>query len=104
MSAPPQEITHRFITLFPGRSAARSGALQTRDRYELRVYDGPGSAVHHFVLHRIRETLFVFSPARRALLQKGPNTFLRRVRRHDVAEILDRVRNPAPIVILAHEG
>jgi hypothetical protein len=42
--------------MFPGRSAARSGALQTRDRYELRVYDDPGSVVHHFVLHRIRET------------------------------------------------
>src|SRR5580704_10761331 len=37
--------------------AARSGALQTRDRYELRVWRDPGSAVHHFVLHRIRETL-----------------------------------------------
>jgi S-disulfanyl-L-cysteine oxidoreductase SoxD len=31
---------------FPGRSAARSGALQTRDRYALRVCDDPGSAVH----------------------------------------------------------
>src|SRR6202795_841920 len=30
----------------PGRSAARSGALQTRDRYKLRVWNGPGSAVH----------------------------------------------------------
>jgi hypothetical protein len=31
---------------FPGRSTARSGALQTRDRYERRVWDDPGSAVH----------------------------------------------------------
>jgi hypothetical protein len=42
--------------LFPGRSAARSGALQTRDRNALCAWDDPGSAVHHFVLHRIRET------------------------------------------------
>ena len=35
---------------FPGRSATRSGALQTRDR------NGPGSAVHRFTLHRVRET------------------------------------------------
>jgi hypothetical protein len=42
--------------LFPGRSAARSGALQTRDRYRLGVCDDPGSAVHRFALHRIRET------------------------------------------------
>jgi hypothetical protein len=28
------------------REAKRSGALQTRDRYELRVWNGPGSAVH----------------------------------------------------------
>jgi len=42
--------------MFPGRSAARSEALQTRDRYTFGVCEGPGSAVHHFVLHRIRET------------------------------------------------
>jgi hypothetical protein len=41
--------------MFPGRSAARSGALQTRDRRKLGVFCDPGSAVHHFVLHRIRE-------------------------------------------------
>jgi polyribonucleotide nucleotidyltransferase len=39
----------------PGRSAPRSGALQTRDRYEFRIWKGTGSAVHHFVLHRIRD-------------------------------------------------
>jgi hypothetical protein len=44
------------IAAFPGRSAAPSGALQTRDRYELRVWDDPGTAVHRFALHRIRET------------------------------------------------
>ena len=55
------------MALFPGRNAApkarlrasvaRYGdALQTQDRYELGVCDDPGSAVHHFVLHRIRET------------------------------------------------
>jgi hypothetical protein len=41
---------------FPGRSAARSGALLTRDRRRLGVCHGPGSAVHRFTLHRIRET------------------------------------------------
>jgi hypothetical protein len=40
--------------------AKRSDALQTRDRYELRVCDDPGSAVHHFVLHRIRETVLSY--------------------------------------------
>jgi hypothetical protein len=53
--------------MFPERSAARSAALQTRDRYELGVCDGPGSAVHRrsasktrvnalMALHRIRDT------------------------------------------------
>jgi len=31
-------------------------ALQTRDRYKLRVCDDPGSAAHRFTLRRIRET------------------------------------------------
>src|SRR4029077_18442345 len=47
---------------FPGRSAARSAALQTRDRNERRARSDHGSAVHHFVLHRIRETLRIISP------------------------------------------
>jgi hypothetical protein len=50
---------------FPGRSAARSGALQTRDLYELRVWDDPGSAVHRFALHRIRETILQNTLTRR---------------------------------------
>ena len=33
----------------------RSGALQNRDRNKLRVRDGPGSAVQHFVLYRVRD-------------------------------------------------
>jgi hypothetical protein len=33
----------------------RSGALQTRDRCGLGVFNGPGSAVHRFALHRVRE-------------------------------------------------
>jgi len=33
-----------------------SGALQTRDRSTLRVWNDPGSAVHHFVLRRVRES------------------------------------------------
>jgi hypothetical protein len=46
---------------FPGAAqhgAKRNDALQARDRYQLRVFDDPGSAVHYFVLHRIRETSF----------------------------------------------
>src|ERR1700731_2301082 len=41
--------------LFPGRSAARSDALQTRDRYILGVWNDPGSAAHRFALRRVRE-------------------------------------------------
>jgi hypothetical protein len=44
--------------LFPGatqHAAKRSDALQIRDRSELRVNNDPGSAVHRFALHRIRE-------------------------------------------------
>src|SRR5437879_7910900 len=44
----------------PGRGAARSIALQTRDHHRHRVYCDPGSAVHHsrfaLALHRIRDT------------------------------------------------
>src|SRR5947208_3829783 len=44
----------------PGRSAARSIALQTRDRHRHRVCCDPGSAVHHsrfaLALHCIRDT------------------------------------------------
>jgi hypothetical protein len=39
-----------ILRTFPGRSAARSDALLTRDRND------PGSAVHRFTLHRVRET------------------------------------------------
>jgi hypothetical protein len=35
--------------------ARYSGALQTRDRQGLGACDDPGSAVHRFALHRIRE-------------------------------------------------
>src|SRR5258707_577583 len=34
----------------PGRSAPRSGALQTRDRYEHRRWNGPGPAAHYSAL------------------------------------------------------
>ncbi len=46
--------------------ANRNDALQTRDRYELSVWDGAGSAAHHFaalVLRCIRDT--VLEPLRR---------------------------------------
>src|SRR5579864_2147811 len=42
---------------FPGRSAARSGALQTRDRYALSAWGDPGSAVHHFAPSALRAAL-----------------------------------------------
>jgi hypothetical protein len=45
------------VAAFPGRSAARSDALQTRDRHKRGVRYDPGSAMHHFVLHRIRDTV-----------------------------------------------
>src|SRR5208282_3333602 len=52
--------------------AQRSDALQTRDRYKLRVWDDPGSAVHRhsaskthvnalMALHRIRETRLILA-------------------------------------------
>src|SRR5918997_5171734 len=46
-------MTSTPITLLPVRvsraqrnMSAANGALQTRDRYELRIWNGPGSAVH----------------------------------------------------------
>jgi hypothetical protein len=47
------EAIKKNCNAFPGRSAARSDALQTRDRYELSVLYDPGSAVHH---HSARKT------------------------------------------------
>src|SRR4029077_191279 len=49
----------RITTRFPGAAqhvAKRSDALLTRDRNRRRVQSDPGSAVHRFALHRIRET------------------------------------------------
>src|SRR5207247_6597204 len=37
--------TSRYLLSCPGRSAARSDALRTRDRYKLRAWNGPASAV-----------------------------------------------------------
>jgi hypothetical protein len=34
---------------------AHNGALQTRDRSRLGVWNDPGSAVHRYALHRVRE-------------------------------------------------
>jgi hypothetical protein len=47
------------IFRFPGAAQHERSevfAPQTRDRCELGVYEGPGSAAHRFTLHRIRET------------------------------------------------
>jgi hypothetical protein len=46
---------------FPGAAqhgAKRNDALQTRDRYKLEVCYDPGTAAHHYVLRRIRETTY----------------------------------------------
>jgi hypothetical protein len=44
---------HTTLATFPGRSAARSDALLTRDPVYISIMDS-GSAVHRFTLHRIR--------------------------------------------------
>jgi len=48
---------HYSFASSPGaaqRRAKRNGALQNRDRYELRDWKGPGSAVQHFAIARRR--------------------------------------------------
>jgi hypothetical protein len=52
-------VVERNPTTCPGRSATRSGALQNRDLRKLCACNDPGSAVHRFTLHRVRETLAV---------------------------------------------
>ena len=49
-------MTDTLAFICPGRSAARSDALQTRDRNESGHWNGPGPAAHHFVLRRVRDT------------------------------------------------
>jgi hypothetical protein len=45
----PFPAGHQFAqNAFPGRSAARSGALLTRDRKKRRACNDPGSAVHRW--------------------------------------------------------
>jgi hypothetical protein len=44
------------ISAFTSVFAHYGGAPQTRDRRTLRVCNDPGSAVHRYTLHRIRET------------------------------------------------
>jgi len=63
---------HDRPDVFPGRSAARSGALQTRDRRKRGVCNDPGSAVHRFALHRIRETLLVTAGSSPAVTYNRP--------------------------------
>src|ERR1700722_11503598 len=40
-------VLSRSMWTFPGRSAARSRALQTPDRSKLEAWNDPGSAAHH---------------------------------------------------------
>jgi hypothetical protein len=44
------------VATFPGRGAPiLVGALLTRDRSKLRIWNDPGSAAHRYALHRVRE-------------------------------------------------
>jgi hypothetical protein len=42
---------------FPDAVQRASGAPQIRDRYKLSVWNGPGTAAHHFVLRCARDTI-----------------------------------------------
>ena len=55
---PRRRAVQAGVASCPGRSAARSGALQTRDPGVFRgaANRGPGSAMHRFALHRVRDT------------------------------------------------
>ena len=47
------------VERFPGAAQHEEGldgALQTRDRHERQVCEGPGSAMHRYALHRVRDT------------------------------------------------
>jgi hypothetical protein len=50
-------IAHRG---FPDAVQRDSGAPQIRDRCELRMRKGPGSAAHHFMLRCARDTVAKF--------------------------------------------
>ena len=64
-----QQLGYRAgVATCPGRSAARSDVLQTRDRTAHRRWNGPGSAVHRCALtrstlHRVRDTRGAISNA-----------------------------------------
>ena len=51
-------VFDELTAVCPGRSAAGTDALLTRDRHELRSLCGPASAKQHFMLHRVRDTAF----------------------------------------------
>jgi hypothetical protein len=51
-----RQYARLLLTPFPGRSAARSGALLNREHHKLGVSDDPGSAAHRCALRRVRET------------------------------------------------
>jgi hypothetical protein len=53
-------VMRMVLAASPGRSAICSIALN-RDLKELRVLDDPGSAVHRFTLHRVRDTMLLLS-------------------------------------------
>ena len=45
--------------LVPGAAQRENAALQTRDHSRRRTREGPGSAVHRYALHRIRDTHYI---------------------------------------------
>ena len=109
IALPPQE--------FPGRGAApppypppRAGeglgggkwCAANRDRQKLRVWNDPGSAVHRFTLHRIRETSLIHrTPRSFGARGAGPHFRRRRPlssrRRTAPARPFGRTRRAAPM-------
>ena len=116
-----RRFARRCVKACPGRTAARSDAVQTRDRSKHRRRYGPGSAVHRFALHRVRDTGnatrmvrvclhrgFTFQTARQASVSAPGNSSApgrrpscpprkqsRGVKRHKTL-----VRNAAPVATL----
>jgi hypothetical protein len=48
--------TYPYVSRAQRSVSKANGALQNRDRRKLGVWNGPGSAVHRFALHRVRDT------------------------------------------------
>src|SRR5437870_901235 len=78
------------------REAKRNGALQTRDRYKLRAWNGPASAVHRHSASKTRvNALMALHRVRDTRTERTENTTLRRTapNRHSGAIRLPIFRN-----------